>query len=592
MEFYNKRKAAHLDELKKLTIRYNIISASRLLMVIAFFVLGYYCLKAENPAVLLSCMAFCVVEFILLMNRHVLVLNKKLRAEAMVKINQDEMDYLSGKAIPFGDGASFTDHAHSYSHDLDIFGAKSLFHNLNRTKTYKGNEKLARLLEGILPNDDIKRNQEAIKELASKPEFRQEIMALGMVKKDSESVYGALIAWTKKTLGNLSFAVKGIMYLSPVLFIISCIGYAITANGTFGDIAGCLFGFNILFTLIHLKSIKAEIRDITEIDEIIHHYGLIIEVIEKEQFDSEKLKALQQVFNEGNKKVSKEIKRLAVLFSRLDSINNVFGALLFNGAFLFHIHSLNALWQWKKQHSQDIVSWLDTIAEIEALSSFGNLYYNNPDFVFPELNDCFKIDFKDLAHPLIEKEKRVGNDIKFDPGFMILTGSNMSGKSTFLRSLGINMVLAGVGAPVCAQQANVHPLPVLVSMRLSDSLTENESYFFAEVKRLKYIIDELQGKRAFILLDEILKGTNSEDKHSGTVKVIQKMLDLQGMGAIATHDIEVCSLTDDYPEKLINRCFEAQIVDNELYFDYRLRDGICKNKSATFLMEKMGIIEK
>lgn len=590
MEFYQNRKAAHLQELKKLTTRYNIISASRLLMALAFVVLGYYSLKSENPTILLCCMAFCVVEFILLMKRQVLVLNKKLRAEALVKINQDEMDYLSGTGIPFENGASFADSTHSYTHDLDIFGIRSLFHNLNRTKTFKGSEKLAALLKKILPDEGILQNQEAVKELAAKPEFRQEIMALGMVKKDNQEVYTRLINWAGSTTKNIGVAVKTIMFIAPALFAGFFIAYGITGNGTLGDVAGWLFGFNLLFTMVHLKSIKAEMKDISEIDEIIHHYGLIIEEIEKQSFESEKLKALQSTFIAGNKKASKEIKRLAALFSRLDSINNVFGALLLNGALLYHFHALKALWQWKKQHAADITLWLDTIAEVEALGSFGTMYYNNPDFVFPKLNSDYKIEFKDLAHPLIKKGKRVGNDINFDKSFMILTGSNMSGKSTFLRSLGINMVLAGAGAPVCAEQANIHPLPVLVSMRLSDSLAENESYFFAEVKRLKYIMDELSGSRAFVLLDEILKGTNSEDKHSGTVKVIKKMLSLQAIGAIATHDIEVCSLAGEHPDKLVNRCFEAQIVDNELYFDYRLRDGICRNKSATFLMEKMGII--
>lgn len=590
MEFYNERKSDYLQELKKLTTRYNIISVSRLLMAVAFLVSGYYALKAENPAILLCCMAFCMVEFILLMNRHVLVRNKRLRAEAIVKINQDEMDYLEGKNIPFHDGTAFADHNHPYTHDLDFFGAKSLFHNLNRTKTFKGNEKLAVLLKYILPNDAIVRNQQAVKELASKPEFRQEVMALGMVKRDSESAYNRLMLWINGNSGSFSFAAKGIMYTAPGLFIAFCLGYAFTGKGIYSDVAAGLFSFNLLFALIYLKAIKNEIKDIAEIDEIIHHYGLIIETIEKEAFESEKLNALQQIFAQGNKKASKEIKRLAVLFSRLDSINNVFGAILFNGILLFHLYSLKALWQWKKQHAADIVSWLDAIAEIEALGSFANLYFNNPDFVFPELNADYRIEFENLAHPLIKKENRVGNSVTFDTGFMILTGSNMSGKSTFLRSLGVNMVLAGAGAPVCASKAAVHPLPVLVSMRLADSLTDNESYFFAEVKRLKYIMDEQEGKRAFVLLDEILKGTNSDDKHSGIIGVIKKMLGFEAMGAIATHDVEVCSLAEQYPDKLVNRCFEAQIVNNELYFDYQLRNGICKNKSATFLMEKMGVI--
>jgi DNA mismatch repair ATPase MutS len=173
---------------------------------------------------------------------------------------------------------------------------------------------------------------------------------------------------------------------------------------------------------------------------------------------------------------------------------------------------------------------------------------------------------------------------------MILTGSNMSGKSTFLRSLGINMVLSGIGSVVCAKEANVHPLPVLVSMRLSDSLSDSESYFFAEIKRLKQIMDDLEENAAFVLLDEILRGTNSDDKRNGTIEVVKKVIANKAIGAIATHDIEVCQTTKDYPDILTNKCFEVEIKNDDLHFDYKLRDGICQNKSATFLMKKMGVI--
>ena len=166
----------------------------------------------------------------------------------------------------------------------------------------------------------------------------------------------------------------------------------------------------------------------------------------------------------------------------------------------------------------------------------------------------------------------------------------MSGKSTFLRSLGINMVLAGTGSPICASKANIHPLNVLVSMRLSDSLSDNESYFFAEVKRLKEIMDKADKTISFVLLDEILRGTNSDDKRTGTVEVIKKIIGKKVVGAIATHDLKVCDTTQEYPETLTNKCFEVEIINNELVFDYKLRDGVCKNKSATFLMKKMQVI--
>ncbi|MCO6149419.1 DNA mismatch repair protein [Flavobacterium sp. NRK1] len=590
MEFYKKQKEIYISELKKLNRRYNFISLSRLIIAIATIVLLYFILNSKHTTVIVCLLLFCIVEFILLMNRHVLVRNKRLRAEAIVKINEDEIDYLLHNKIPFEEGNEFTDHTHPYSYDLDIFGNKSLFHNINRTQTFKGKQKLAALLKKLLPEEEILLNQHAVKELSGKPEFRQEIMALGKAYRDSEEIHERLLNWINIPLGKIAPLSVIIALTTPALFIISLAIYFITNNSLFSTLSGWIFGFNLVFILSYLKMIKQETQHTTDIHNIIHNYGLIIDQIENEKFEYEKLKSLQDKLVYEGKTAGSQIKKLASLFSKLDSINNAFGAALLNGLMLYHFHALKSLLKWKKEHSAAIILWLDIIAEIEALNSFANLHYNNPDFTFPLLNDENKIEFKNLAHPLLNKEGRIGNNINFDPDFMILTGSNMSGKSTFLRSLGINMILAGAGAPVCAEEANINPLPVLVSMRLSDSLSDSESYFFAEVKRLRFIMDELKKNKAFVLLDEILRGTNSEDKRTGTIKVIKRMIVLNAVGAIATHDIEVCNLTDEYPQKLINRCFEAQIENNELYFDYCLRDGICKNKSATFLMEKMGVI--
>lgn len=166
----------------------------------------------------------------------------------------------------------------------------------------------------------------------------------------------------------------------------------------------------------------------------------------------------------------------------------------------------------------------------------------------------------------------------------------MSGKSTFLRTLGVNMLLAQVGLPVCAREAAIHPLPLLVSMRLSDSLSDGKSYFFAEINRIEQIMTALKRERCMVLLDEILRGTNSEDKQYGTIKIIERLLSLKAIGIVATHDIEVCKTADRYSQQLQNKCFESYIHEGELSFDYKLREGICQNKNATFLMEKLGII--
>jgi len=590
MEFYTARREQFLKELAQLSKQYNTISLIRFIIAIGFLVLGYYSLQSANPARFVIGMMVCALAFSGLMRLHNTVSQKKARAAALVKVNEQEMTYLVNHGMPFTDGAHFADHNHAYSHDLDIFGQRSLFHNLNRTETYSGSNKLAELLLNVLPQQEILQNQEAVKELAAKPEWRQEVMALGKSNKDSADAYNKLQEWLKQTPISLSPVSTILAIASPVALLACVIAYVVTDVPVFGTISEYLVGFNFIFILGYVKVIKNEIGQTTEIHQIIHRYGLIIEQLEKEIFTSEKLKNLQKTLISDKQKASVHIKKLALLFSRMDIVNNIFGAAVLNGVSLFHFHTLKSLLKWKKDHAENVMHWLDAIAEAEALGSFANLYYNNPDFTFPKLNTNNEIVFKNLAHPLINRDTRVGNDVSFNPAFTILTGSNMSGKSTFLRSLGINMVLAGAGAPVCAAAAVVHPLPVLVSMRLSDSLSDSESYFFAEIKRLRQIMDALQEERAFVLLDEILRGTNSDDKRTGTIKVVKRMMALNAIGAIATHDIEVCNTAEEYPENLINRCFEVQIVDNELYFDYTLQNGICKNKSATFIMEKMGVV--
>lgn len=292
-----------------------------------------------------------------------------------------------------------------------------------------------------------------------------------------------------------------------------------------------------------------------------------------------------------NQSASQNSQKLFTIVTNINTVQNVLGAVFVNGFFLYHIHTLRKLYLWKDQFSKEIKIWLQIIGEFEALNSLANFSYNNPNFVFPEINTHGEINFEKIGHPLLQSNKRVCNTFVLKANeFVILTGSNMAGKSTFLRTLGINMVLVGIGAPICSTKANVHPYDVIVSMRQSDSLSDGESYFFAEVKRLKQIVQKLENEVCFVLLDEILKGTNSDDKQNGTIEVIKKIISKKAIGCIATHDLEVCKMSESYENQLFNKCFEVEIIDNELSFDYKLREGICKNKSATFLMKKMGII--
>ena len=590
MEIYKAKKESYLAQLNSINKKYNSISFLRLISIVLFFVAIYYYLKTSaNLYVLAAILLF--ITFIVLMRIHSKLLFKKQVSQALHTINDYEIVYLERKKIPFENGIEFNDFHHPYAYDLDIFGGHSLFQNLNRTATYIGKKTLASKLLTLLPNDEILNNHAAVKELTEKLDWRQEYMAFAKISNDSQSNYETLLKWGLFNSAPLSKFLVFISYFSPILFLATLIAYVVTSNVTFVSVLSYLFVLNLVVLGMVTKRIQLEIANSSNIDKTIHQYSLLLKKIEEETFESEKLINLQKKLTFKKENASIHFKQLSSLFSNMDTIGNLVTAVLFNGTFLFNLHIFKSLLQWKKDHTEALEDWLQVIGEFEMLNSLANLSYNNPDFVYPKLNTNYEIEFTNLSHPLINETTRVGNDVRFYPeSFMILTGSNMSGKSTFLRSLGINMVLTGMGAPVCASKANVHPLPVLVSMRLSDSLSDSESYFFAEIKRLKQIMDQLENQPAFVLLDEILRGTNSDDKRNGTIEVVKKVIGQKAIGAIATHDIEVCLTTNDYPNILTNKCFEVEIVDNDLHFDYKLRDGICKNRSATFLMKKMGVI--
>lgn len=575
------------QELKKKSLS---ISVLRLIAALGFGISIYYYLLSNQP-ILAIVATLSVVAFFVLVKLHNKIAYQRKINTALININKDELAYINTNAFNFDDGAEFIDTKHSYAYDLDIFGKKSLFQVINRTATFIGKSTLANSLLKIASNKEIKQKQEAIQELTNDVTWRQDVFAFAKTTEDTQVIYERLIAWSNRPSEKIGLPLVILSFVSPVIYISAVVANFIWDNPIIGDVALYLFLFNLMAVGSKLKIIKAEIEEATQINKTLKNYSLIIKKLEEKSFSSEKLNALKNSLSDDEGLASEQIKRLSALFAQLDNSTNLVVATLFNGAIMYNIHTLRGLHNWKEKHKTKITNWLNTIGEIEALNSYANLAFNNPDFCYPTLNENYAIKFTDLGHPLINKSTRVNNSVDFSQqNFIILTGSNMAGKSTFLRSLGINMVLAGTGSPICASSATVHPLNVCVSMRLSDSLNDNESYFFAEVKRLKEIMDSASKTVSFVLLDEILRGTNSDDKRNGTVEVIKKIIAKNTIGAIATHDLKVCDITQDYPDTLTNKCFEVEIIDDELAFDYQLREGICKNKSATFLMKKMEVI--
>jgi DNA mismatch repair ATPase MutS len=317
-------------------------------------------------------------------------------------------------------------------------------------------------------------------------------------------------------------------------------------------------------------------------------------MIEQQKYSSQRMQEQKAALMQGSHSASSAIRELARISNAYDIRLNLLGGFLMNVFLLWDIRQSIRLEKWQKKYKDLLPGWFSVLGEVDACISLAGYSYNNPDFIFPEIleADDIQIEAEQMGHPLIHVRKRVCNNFSVNGwgDFTILTGANMAGKSTFLRTLGVNMLLASCGAPLCAKTMTITPVMLVTSIHTIDSLADNESYFYAELKRLKMIIDMLkEGRQIFIILDEILKGTNSRDKQSGSRALVEQLVFLDAAGLIATHDLSLGELEARFPKHVRNKCFEVNIEKDQLTYDYLLKNGIAQNMNATILMEKMGI---
>jgi DNA mismatch repair ATPase MutS len=515
------------------------------------------------------------------------------RIQILIQINEKEVKALAGDYTSFDPGNEFIDQSHDYTHDLDIFGEGSLFQFINRTSTIFGKLRLAEYFSNAFgQSDKVIQRQHSVKELSEMVELRQKLQLIFHDEKITESDKTEMNTWldSESPVKNLKI-VRILAYGLPPITL-TCLVLSIAGIIAFPSF---LIVLQLMIVFLYARQTIQVQNIITSKSKILNKFSQSLLLIENTNFKSVYLTDIQkQLVPEDGKIPSKAIHQLSVILNYMDSNLNILVSIILNGLFMFNLHLLLKVEKWKKQNQENVPNWFESIATFDALSSVANFAYNNNQFIYPELitND-FGFIAENLGHPLIDADQRVVNhiEIKGWNQFAIITGANMSGKSTFLRTIGANYILAMAGATVCASKLSFYPIQIHSSIRTSDSLVKHESYFYAELKRLKQIIDELEsGKKKLILLDEILKGTNSKDKQAGSIALIEQLLHYKSVGLFATHDLMLGELASRFPGQVNNLCFEIQIENGKMLIDYKLHKGVCKNLNATYLMKNMGIL--
>ena len=581
--------AGQLQQVKKQIFR---ISMLRLALFIAGIAGLYFFFN--QTTLLITCICLTFLPLFILVKIHNRFFIRKEWLETQARIIQEELQALSGDYSSFEDGKEYVNPEHPYSFDLDIFGRRSLFQSINRTCTFFGKNRLAKWLQNHLhEKTSIEKRQEMVREISEHTLFREQFRVAGLVHHGQSSDGEKIQAWSQSPAqylhaGWVKTFIWGVPVINSLLLITSLAGWISFSwlGLSFGIFLVLSFGIIKRATYIqetYGKQLKS-----------LNGYARLIALAKAENWKSAGMQELMERFNLNGQSPIQALQQLSKELDRLDLRNNQFLYVLLEGSIFFQLQEIVRIERWKVRYGQYISEWLETVGELDALCSLGTFAYNHPQYTYPELTEkpfCFLA--TQMGHPLMPVSQCVKNDatIPSRPFFLIITGANMAGKSTYLRTIGVNYLLACIGAPVCCERLKLYPNQLITSLRTSDSLSDNESYFFAELKRLKRIIDLLnQGQQLFIILDEILKGTNSMDKQKGSFDLIRQFMQLKTNGIIATHDLLLGSLIKQFPEEIRNYCFEADIKENELTFSYKLREGVAQNMNACFLMKKMGII--
>ncbi len=588
-EVYQSREAessAFSERLRKLSDR---LSMARLAAFAGGLTL-FAVLVSFSVLAAVATLTVALILFSLLVIKYETTEKRRKRYLHLAEINRLELKCLDGDYSGFKTGEEYIERDHPYSYDLDIFGKASLFRYICRTTSRPASDRLAEYLKKPAAREDILLRHEAVAELQPLTDWRQELMTLGYLNAGAGSDLAPLIHWLgsddifrKTGRERIITACLSLLALAAVISVIAGVPAGILAP---------VFGVNFIFYFTRFKRISKLQEQVSRSSDLLKAYSAIIKLIENRNFASPLLQKLQSAFT-AEISASLRIRQLSRLVGRLDWRLNMLISGPLNLLFFADIHFCLALEKWKRGHASLIPGWFAAMAEFEVLASLANMAFNNPGWVYPRVTeDYFVFKVQQMGHPLIPAARRISNDFAAEGTgkAIIVTGSNMSGKSTFLRTCGTNAVLAFAGAPVCASAFAVSHVRLHSSMRISDSLEENISSFYAELRRLGEIISGAESDaKVFLMLDEILRGTNSDDRYTGSVALIKQLTGYGAVAMVATHDLRLAGMEKELPDSIENYHFDVKVSGDELFFDYRLTPGVCSSFNASLLMKKMGI---
>jgi len=584
----NKNEAL-LAKLKKNQL---LVSLLRLLVFIAGSILSGLAFSISVITGILTLLV-AIIFFLFLVIKFVRYSNEIIFTENIIRINNNEINALNGDYSAFDGGSDMNDPKHDFSGDIDLFGDDSLFRYLNRTVTGPGRSQLAGWLsEPYDLREEIIERQEAVRELAGKLAWRQHFMACGLDKPLAEKEIKSLNDWLREDDNFFTTPfIKLSAYILPAAAVITLV--FVFAGILSLKVFILLYVFNLMLIGIFIKRSNRIHAMVSQKHIFLSSVEQLVATFEKEQFKSSVLTATQEKMCTRQGSAAEKIRELKFLIQAFDNRLNLFVGFILNGLLLWDFHCIIKLEKWRTSVSSSLPAWMNLLGKIDGFNSLANYAYNNPDYSFPQVENGEPVlEADSLGHPLLKRETRINNDfsVKRRGQVFIITGANMAGKSTFLRTVAVNMVLGMIGAPVCAGGMKLSPVKLFTSMRTTDSLSHNESYFYAELKRLKALKERLEtGENIFFILDEILKGTNSTDKSLGSKLFLRRLIEYRGTGLIATHDISLGEMETEFPVNVVNLCFEIEIDGERISFDYLLRDGITRKMNAAALMKQMGI---